>query len=493
MRCLALAEALQRKGARCLFLCRGAGLGTLADRITGAGHQAVLIPEGPPLEAGASSSPPLPPHASWLPHGWNWDAQCCLEALGKYPPPDWLVVDHYALDARWEQTLKPAIGHCLVIDDLADRNHDCDLLVDQNLHTDVLDRYEKLIPRRCVRLMGPHYALIRPEFARERMASPEKTVPEIATRIIIMFGGADNDDLTGQTVEIISQLNTKCHLEIVIGPLYAQRAMLIRRVAEIQHAVVHVNPDNLARLMAQADLAIGSPGITSWERCTLGLPAIAIAVADNQEAMAQALAHRGAHIYLGRHTVLAETDLAAAAQLALNNRPLRQHMSLTANGLTDGQGARRVAGWLISPEITFRPATAADTRMLYEWRNTPEVRRYAFDNAAIPWETHTQWFLNARADPNTHILIAREADSDVGCIRFNLTGQEARISIYLNPCHLGRGLSVPILKAAKIWLATEHPNIMRINAEVKADNEPSKRAFQGAGYLLAHHVFTQCP
>lgn len=493
MRCLALAEALHDHGGQCLFLCRGEGLGSIGDRIANAGHQIMLLPEGPLLDTQSSISSPTPPHAGWLPHGWQWDAAHCREVLVNYPHPDWLVVDHYALDTKWEAAMRPIVGNCLVIDDLADRDHNCDMLVDQNLPPDAERRYDKLTPSHCSRLVGPRFALLRNEFASARQSALERRSQAPTKRLIVMFGGADVNDLTGQTVDIIHKLQINCTVDVVVGPLYTARQALLERLAKLSEARLHVNPGNIAQLMSQADLAIGSPGVTSWERCSLGLPTIAIAVAANQETMAEALARLGAHLYLGRHINLSDTELPAAIRVLADNAFLRQNMTSTAAGLTDGQGAQRIARRLAAGPVKLRHAEVADARMLYEWRNDPLVRRHALNSAPIPWASHGEWFKNKLKDSNTLIWVAQIGDTDMGCVRFDLANQQARISIYLAPEYLGRSLATPILKAAENKLALEHPDILQIVAEVKADNEPSRKAFASAGYQLDHRVFIKTP
>lgn len=488
MRCLALAEALRQGGGRCLFLCRGAGLGGLADKIAGAGHELLALPEGPaadPSEAG------LPPHARWLPHGWQHDAASCRQLLAGYPVADWLIVDHYALDERWEQAMAPVAGQRLAIDDLADRRHDCALLLDQNLLPGQEARYAGKLPAACSRLFGPQHALLRPQFAAARQRTANARHGGGPCRLLVMFGGADRDDLTGQTVSLIAGLGLDLVVEVVAGPLYAHRERLEQRLQGLPRATLHVAPEHIADLMAAADLAIGSPGTTSWERCALGLPSIAIAVADNQEAMAAELARRGAHLYLGRDGELARSDLAAALRLLAGNPLWREAMGKIAAGITDGQGASRLARRLTMGAIAIRRAGPADAQALYGWRNDPRIRAHAFDPAPIAWDSHLAWFEAALQNPDRLILVASQHGADVGSVRFDLGGKRARVSIYLNPARIGEGLAIPILNAADAWLAGEFPDTTLLVAEVMAGNDASRAAFVGAGYRLEHMVFTK--
>lgn len=486
MRCLALARALAARGSTCLFMCRTNGLGTLSERIRQDGHQLATLPEG------AISPPDELAHARFLPHGQAADALASLEILTHFPPPDWLVVDHYALDIRWESAIRPATAKILVIDDLADRDHDCDALLDQNLrpHAEA-NPYIALTPSHCCHLLGPSHALLRPEFSIARR--PRTAEAGTTTRLLVMFGGADREDLTSRTVRLLAPLFPKAAIDVVVGPLYAHHEHLAKSLAILPEATLHQNPANVASLMADADIAIASPGTTSWERCALGLPSITLAVADNQVAMAEELARRGAHLYLGRSDLVSDNDLTAAAHLLVGNITWRQAMASAAAAITDGCGATRVSQLMASSQLDVRTATAEDAYLLHQWRNDPRVRQHAFDSAPIPWERHKTWFDGALADPQRIILIGQMGATAIGCVRFDIhpapQGLQARISIYLDPARLGEGMASPLLLAANSWLRKARPEITQTIAEVMADNEASRRAFLRAGYRHDHSVF----
>ncbi|MCG2578878.1 UDP-2,4-diacetamido-2,4,6-trideoxy-beta-L-altropyranose hydrolase [Dechloromonas sp. XY25] len=486
MRCLALAQALAARGSKCLFICRADGLGALAERIRQDGHQLATLPEGTTSPGGGLA------HARFLPHGQTADAQACLDVLAQHPGPDWLVVDHYALDARWESAIRPATAKILVIDDLADRDHDCDALLDQNLRPATeANPYLNRTPAHCRHLLGPSHALLRPEFsvARQSRSNQTSTTP----RLLVMFGGADREDLTGRAVRLLPPLLAAMAIDVVVGPLYAHREALAQGLAALPDAALHIAPANVAAVMAKADLALASPGTTSWERCALGLPSITLAVADNQVAMAEELARRGAHLYLGRSDAVSDSDLATALHLLAGNPHWRQAMADAASAITDGSGAARVSQFMNSSRLDVRTATPDDARMLHLWRNDPGVRQHTFDPSPIPWESHKAWFEAALSDSQRVVLIGQMGGTDVGCVRFDIrpapNDHQARISIYLDPAHLGEGLAAPLLIAADAWLRDARPAISSTIAEVMADNEASRRAFLRAGYRHDHSVF----
>jgi len=167
MRCLTLGEALRDRGADVTFLCR-AFEGHLMDRIRRDGFAVEAFPvEGVvrPTKTGAS-----PPHAGWLGTSLERDRDLTHDALGRLGGVDLLIVDHYALDSRWERGMRDIARRILVIDDLADRPHDADWLLDQTYGRRT-DAYEGLVPPACRLLLGSDYALLRPEFAALRLLS----------------------------------------------------------------------------------------------------------------------------------------------------------------------------------------------------------------------------------------------------------------------------------------------------------------------------------
>ena len=160
MRCLALADALHERGAETHFICRTLP-GNLIGVIENKGYSVRCLQQP---EAEYVALPGDVSHAEWLGVSWQQDAADVISALGEMLP-QWLIVDHYALDRRWEESLRPHVGNIMVIDDLADRLHDCNILLDQNLYTDMENRYNAKIPSMCTKLLGPRYAMLRPEFS----------------------------------------------------------------------------------------------------------------------------------------------------------------------------------------------------------------------------------------------------------------------------------------------------------------------------------------
>lgn len=474
MRCLTLADALRAGGARTRFVCRPlpAGLGAL---VTGRGHELASLPPG----SDAVPAPPDPPHAGWLGATQADDAEATLAALAGEGAWDWLVVDHYALDARWEARLRSAARRILAIDDLADRRHDCDALLDQNFYADGAARYEGLVPGQCLRLLGPRHALLRPEFGAARARLRERG--EAVTRLLVFFGGIDARNLTGAALDALDTLGLDADIDVVIGAAHPQRAALEARCAARPRTTLHVQAANMAELIAAADVGIGAAGVATWERCALGLPALAFAVAANQQALWRDAAREG--LLLGPAIDASDRSALALQLRALVDNPaLRAHLARRGLETVDALGAARVARVLLQPEVVVRAATEADARDLFEWRNAPEVRRFSRSDAPIEWDDHRRWLAATLADPQRVLLVGSAAGSPVGVVRYDLAGSEAEVSIYLAPGQAGRGLGRALLDAAERWLAARHPGVSLVWAEALADNEASHRLFTGGGF-----------
>lgn len=289
MRCLTLADHLRELGVESIFLGRPHA-GNLLDLVGQRGHVVLTLPAREPVKAMTEQDPV---HSTWLGGTWDEDAKDCILALRQHLDGacvDWLVVDHYALDMRWETSMRSVCCKILAIDDLADRRHDCDLLLDQNLGRKPVD-YDRLLPSGTSVLIGPRYALLRPEFARLRDESLARRQEPVLERLLITMGGVDKDNVTGWTLEALDQiaLPPELNIDIVLGPHAPWLEQVRAQAAEMTCPTrVLAGVDNMAKLMSDSDLAIGAAGSTSWERCCLGLPTIQIVIAKNQtEAAAQ--------------------------------------------------------------------------------------------------------------------------------------------------------------------------------------------------------------
>jgi UDP-2,4-diacetamido-2,4,6-trideoxy-beta-L-altropyranose hydrolase len=420
------------------------------------------------------------PHSDWLDVSQEQDAVDSIMALSGLDW-DWLVVDHYALDGRWEGRLRGSARKILAIDDLADRVHDCDVLLDQNFYVAMQTRYAGKVPQNSQLLLGPRYALLRDEF-RTLRAQVKPRTGEVE-RILIFFGGVDAQNYTGIAINALIELAIKnIQLDVVIGAQHPCRGEIEALCLE-QGYVCHVQTSRMAELMASADLAIGAGGTATWERCCLGLPTLTFCTADNQKRQLADAAEAGL-----LYSPIVGSDQPATIKrhtmALLENDSLRKLISSAALKMVDGNGISRVISVMSFGDIDIRRVTEADARQLYEWRNHALIRAISRNPSAISWDEHQSWFAAVLANDNRLLLMGCRGDGAVGVVRFDCVGDAAEVSIYLVPeaGHSGQGRN--LLWCAEQWLRKNRPEIKRVSAVVLGENQPSKRLFEFSKYHL---------
>lgn len=481
MRCLTLADTLSQRGARILFVCRN-----LPEQLKGMleAREYQFIPL---VGESSGGGPSDLAHSHWLGTSQHADAQECVLALSDRAW-DWLIVDHYALDSRWESVLRQTAGNLLVIDDLADRKHDCDVLLDQNFYADIDTRYGDKVPAHCRLLLGPRYALLREEFRQFREQLRPRTGP--VKRVLVFFGGVDAENYTGRAVEALFNLSIKglC-VDVVIGAHHPHREQIELACAEHRFDC-HVQTNRMAELMAVADLAIGAGGSATWERCCLGLPTLAISTANNQ---VKQVADAAAEGLLYAPEVMADlTDLMTRHLRALlENSYLRQSIRRRSMHAVDGRGVLRMIRSLGCSGIGIRVATQGDSKELFEWRNHPSVREVSRNPDVIDWDDHQKWFASALSDPDRLLLIGQQAQVTLGVVRFDIQDDTAEVSIYLVPGIQESGLGGELLQSAELWLAANRPAVRKVCAHVLGRNERSQRLFSGSGYQVEHTSYSR--
>jgi len=345
MRCLALAQELRNNGARVVFVCREHP-GNMCGLIVSKGFELVRLGLDPDddvkneIKNHPEKNGNQPAHSDWLGTDQDTDAWQTINALQKDGPWDWLIVDHYALDHRWETSMRQLAEKIMVIDDLADRVHDCDFLLDQNYFQEPGKRYKRLLPAHSQALLGPKYALLRPEFRQARQFA--RIRGNGIGRILIYFGGNDPANLTGMALEALDCPELS-HLlvELVAGPNNQHLVMLKKQAKNRLGTRLHIQPKYFTELLLRSDLCIGAGGTTTWERICLGLPSIVITVAENQEAFTRDLDKTGYVIWLGTSRNLRIDQIRTSVVKAVDR--LRGKNLALPPDLVDGKGAERIA------------------------------------------------------------------------------------------------------------------------------------------------------
>jgi UDP-2,4-diacetamido-2,4,6-trideoxy-beta-L-altropyranose hydrolase len=478
MRCLTLAGALAARGAQVHFFSRALPA-HLQALVTAHGHAHTTLDVPIPASLDAPQGP-------WPPALQHEDASAARTALS-HAAWDWLVVDHYGLDAEWESAMRPLAARLMALDDLG-RRHDCDLLLDANHDPAAAQRYAPSEARGARLLLGPAYALLRPEFLALRPGVAVRAGP--AHRLFVFLGGMDADNATGRVLEAVARLPAPPAVDVVIGPAHPARAAIEAACAAHPQWSCHVQPPDIARLMAQADAAVGAGGGATLERCCLGLPTLALALAENQRRVLGPAAAAG--LVLVPDGGFPDTELLAAHIAALlHNAALRARVSAAGMEMVDGRGADRVAAALAAPAVRVRRARPDDRERLHAWRNAPAVRAVSRHPEPISPEEHRRWFDAVLAANDRVLLVGEDAQGPVGVVRFDLADDVAEVSIHLAPERMGQGAGAGLLQAAEAWLARERPLTAELQAEVLAGNDASMALFGRSGYLPSRQRFSK--
>lgn len=338
MRCLNLANEFSARECECLFICRSME-GNLLDRIRTEGYPTLPLPRDIDVEEDSDLY-----GERWLGASQDEDAAQTMAALSQVPGNvDWLVIDHYGIDHSWESTVRPSVDKIMVIDDLANREHHADILIDQNWYGNATEhRYSGLLANDCVQLFGPGFAMLPSVYRRKReQLGPRRKDIE---RVLVFFGGSDNDHLTTKTIRALCDPRLR-HLvvDVVLGANHAAQEEVEAEARSRGDVAVMTSLPDLSDLMASADLMIGAGGITNWERCCLGVPSIILSTAENQVEVNEALADSGLINYMGRAETVSSDDIADMIARCLEDTEGLSAQSRDMMQLVSGDGVTKIA------------------------------------------------------------------------------------------------------------------------------------------------------
>jgi len=398
----------------------------------------------------------------------------------------WVVVDGYCFDTDYQAALKQAGLKVLFIDDNGHAEHySADLVLNQNAHA-----RDKLYASRDAStrlLLGPRFAMLRREFKPWREWKRE--TPALGRNVLVTMGGSDPDNVTQRVVEAILS-EGDFETTIIAGGSNPHLASLREFLSNSGRVVRLVeNAANMPELIASADVAVAGAGTTSWEMCFLGLPALLIVLADNQQGIADELGKQEIMVDLGRGSEVSRSTIARQLRRLAESSAVRREMSRRGHDLVDGLGAERVVSALNREELSIRLVEEGDCKLLWEWANDPVVRSWSFSSESIPWSDHVKWFRRKLQDGNCRILVALDAAAvPAGQVRLDKGGAcEADVDITVDARLRGLGYASRVIDLAANWAFAKW-GLMRLNAFVKAENVVSAKAFERAGFMRAETV-----
>jgi UDP-2,4-diacetamido-2,4,6-trideoxy-beta-L-altropyranose hydrolase len=464
MRCLALALAYRAAGGDVVFLscCDSA---RLRARVRAAGFRLV--------DAAAMHPDPA-------------DAGATL-ALARETGAVWAVVDGYHFDPGYHAALRSAGLRVLALADMVQwAAYDVDLLLDQNA-----DAPHLAFPvGDATRLLaGPHFALLRPEFAAARAA--DRVLPAEARRILVTLGAGAPGDGRRLVLDALARSGLAgLEVRVVVGPADPALEASGHHAGNGAAAEYIADPADLPGLMAWADLAVSAGGITTWELACLGVPTLQLILADNQRGPALEMARLGLTRCLGEVGVVGPQAVAEEIGRAAGDRAWREAVARDGRRLLDGRGAERVARAMREDAeqdgaLALRPATADDALFLWGLANDPAVRAAAFHPEVIPLDAHLAWLERRLGSDATRLWILEQRGCPIGQVRYDRVSPEvAEIDYAVAAAYRGRGLGHAALRLSAALAATAL-GVRRLRGDVLAANVASGRAFEAAGFVRA--------
>ena len=483
MRCLTLADKFNIQENNILFIISDF-LGNQKDFITKKGYFVVTLSKFENL-----NNNHFPDHLSLFDVDWEKDAKDTINNVKNYKL-DLLIVDHYGIDYRWHSCLRKYTKQLMVIDDLANRQLDCDLLLDQT-YGRKKKSYIDLIPNHTKMLLGTNFALVRPEFALLRSIAHQKRNQNTEIRnILISIGGMDSKNITGEAIIALEATlwKKRPEINIVLNKTAPHLNLIMKKAKNSNFKIkVIIDASNMAELMLNADLAIGASGTTSWERCVLGLPTITICLAENQRNIYNNLEKVGAHLVLKNENKATSSLIENKLNEILENPKSLDSVSSSAFKICDGNGIHWV-NLKISPiisndskEISLRDATMADSKIIFDWQCLPQTREFSNNPKLFSWEQHLSWMKSKLNETLSFFWIIKHSEESSGVVRLdpiNFVKEDGYlISIFLKPDKYSLGVASGALEICKMIF----PN-STFYAKIFPENISSISLFKKSGF-----------
>ncbi len=416
----------------------------------------------------------------------NWsqqsDAKACISILSKFDHIDLLIQDHYLLNKPWQQELTPYYTKLLVIDDLANREHIADFLLDQTFAR-IPDDYQKFVQKNCTLLIGESFILLRDEFTKLiSSAKIKRKSSSNIKNILVSLGGMDPDNITQLVLLSIIQFINGCdnnfNVSIILGSTAPHLDIIKEQIKPYSCFTLHQDCNNMAQLMLNADIAIGASGSTAWERCYLGLPTISIEIADNQALVSQNLMHAGAIINIGKAKNCTKLKIINALNYLLDN-PLKYTLMIEkCFSCCDGLGTQRVIEHMLADKLKLKRVDLNDVDITFKWQSNPEIRKYFHHDNPVTYQEHVKWFTQALNNPKRFVFLIIDNNIPVGVLRLDKQkNNELEISILVSPDSQGKKIATRAIQAIPDNLKNK-----TMHAYVHRDNLASHRLFTKSNF-----------
>lgn len=463
MRCLSLGFAAQNAGHQVLFICADVP-GHLGERIKSAGIDILWLKAESP--SGNSSE-----IENWRALPIETDAAQTQQALSDFKP-DWLILDHYGLEGAWVKDIRRAIPELriLALDDLDREPMFADLLLNPAAVPGT-----KIKQPHMGMLKGPSYAMLRPEFTMARPAALKRRTGDVK-KVLILPGMVDSQQMAPIALEAMRAF-PELQAEVIMGSQSPTVSQLQKLIAERPNWSLTLDAKDMAQRMSNADACIGAGGGSAWERCSLGLPSVNIALAENQVPGVQAIADAHAAIGLGPSALQNSQMITDALSELMANYDV---LSQNAAALCDGEGAKRVVAAMSGQ---LREVTNDDAQLIFDWRNQTRIRDASLSSDPLIWDNHVAYLQKVLTEPANHCWrIYQEDGKDLGLVNAKrLEDGSWAWGFYIGatdaPRGAGRRMLVQFLRVLK-----NKPGFTGVRAVVLAENRKSIALHEALGF-----------
>ena len=478
IRCITLARLFKERGADIQFICRSHE-GHLSELIIKNNFNIKLISQSKPINKEKNSGNN---YLNLLGVSQIRDAEETTESI-KNQKPDWLIIDNYALDYKWENLLSSYSKNIMVIDDLPNRKHTCNLFLNYNYTKLTIKDYKNFLSKNSKILLGPKYALLSFEYTNLRKKFLKHPTNKISN-ILLSLGGSDNENITSFVIDVLSETEfSHLKLNVVIGMNNKNRDIILQKVNKRANTFIHEGLTNVASLLANTDLCIGAGGLSTWERICLAVPSLVFCVSQNQKPAFELLLKENLIQSAGTTINLSKVKLKNKILNVMRNSSLIFQTAFKAQSYVDGFGTNRLVE-IIYPskknDLVIRDARDSDLHIYYNWVNDLAVRSSAFNSNPINIDQHRNWYTKQLNNSDSYLFVLQANGLPVGQIRFNFKGEEAFIDYSLDDFVRNRGWSDQLIRLGVNKLHSIRPSV--INAEVKQGNTRSLAVFLRLGF-----------
>lgn len=462
-RCLSLAAELEVRGFDIVFFCRILS-GDFTEKIKSR-HHCVTFESQNPSEI-------------------DCEAEIALIAtyIKEEGALDWLIIDHYAVTQEWETAAGRIVDKIFVIDDFVNRSHACDIYLNQSV-TNLTDEQADRINSVSF-LLGASYALLDRNISSYRVS--KRGGPKKIYSMVIDFGSYNNFEVFTNVIETVKSLerdDLQIEAEVMLGRNEQLLRLLKQKFNGVKGLNFHSFTTNYLQILANCDVAIGSCGVTSLERCCLGIPSFVIPIVDNQLLLLDMLVQNECVKLVGGLDYI-DVPLLRSGLSNYVNDGIDQNWSESCKKIVDGEGVRRVADILTvsrSTPVKLRCAEEADAFILFEWKNERAARKYSIIQDKLEFVSHKRWLLDRLKDEGSQLFILETKNEiPLGQIRFDYKELGWELSYSIDSKYRNNGLGKKIIQMGLESLTSSAPYV--VYGRVTKNNQISNKIFNALDF-----------